>query len=305
MENGETGRLIVIRNSNMIAHREPCLESDDPAKREQANLEWIVKMLGSIREDKQCVKVGLMQCEGLFRPLQLPQRARAVVKIPNLCGSRIPPHPTRRAGEHADAQSDRSRSDLADARRVPWWFSTPLGIVHRFLNPESVIIFEHERRTAKGRRPLSSRLQPIARRESEVGEHDRGGTINSALRYTSISTSSPVPRRLKYTMKHDIFSLGVCLLEIALWRSIFTERASSPDSDSKELLIFDKEGQYSFLDSIEIGDELRQEQSERFHPAKDKTPTDPSQERIAHRRRERLVAYAKKEIPPLMGTDVL
>ncbi len=299
MENGETGRLIVIRNSNMIAHREPCLESDDPAKREQANLEWIVKMLGSIREDKQCVKVGLMQCEGYFVPYSSRNERALSFKYPIWCGSRIPR--TLR-----DTLVSMPTPSLTDRVRISQTLVASvvvlhtLGIVHRFLNPESVIIFEHEdgpQRVGDLYLLGFSQSREEKARSGNMTADDDKFRAEVYLHFDILAS----PRRLKYTMKHDIFSLGVCLLEIALWRSIFTERASSPDSDSKELLIFDKEGPYSFLGSIEIGDELRQEQSERFHPAKDKTPTDPSQERIAHRRRERLVAYAKKEIPPLMG----
>ncbi|KLO20000.1 hypothetical protein SCHPADRAFT_24441 [Schizopora paradoxa] len=295
--------IFVIRGNDMIAH-DHC---PDSYRREAENLKWLVKMLGSFKETEQNRKVGLLQCEGYLKPGSQTKHGLSF-KVPSEYGTRIP-----RTLRDLLVDSDTPMPSITDRVRISKTFVASiivlhtLGIVHRFLNPESVIVFPHN---DDPKRLGDLYLLGFSQSRSDKSLSGKTNLSEDQFRvemYTHFDILAN-PRHLKYSMKHDIFSLGVCLLEIALWKSFFVvvekeEKKNDADAD----LIFDKTGLYASLDTPVIAKELRTEFEAALRPvgasgAKEWTWR-PDTEMVGKKRRERLVALAKKEVPKYMGHE--
>ncbi|KAK3361701.1 hypothetical protein B0T24DRAFT_691680 [Lasiosphaeria ovina] len=99
------------------------------------------------------------------------------------------------------------------------------GFVHKSVRPESVICFD-----TKSFEPMSEKDYTSGARQSvflvgfenfrrDEGQTHRKGddaTHKNLYRHPSRQGASP---REHYVMQHDIYSLGVCLLEVGLWTS--------------------------------------------------------------------------------------
>ncbi len=100
-----------------------------------------------------------------------------------------------------------------------------LGIVHRFMNPEGILLFSKEG-------PSSSLgdlyLLGLGQSRPDFG---KTGNLQEDREFREKLYILTNPRTCKYEMRHDVFSLGVCLLEIALWQPFFI-----PYKDASERL---------------------------------------------------------------------
>lgn len=103
------------------------------------------------------------------------------------------------------------------------------GFVHKDLRPESVLVFDNSNGLTK-----SVFLVGFEEFRPDAGWTQRHGDdfIERNI-YRHPSRQGPNPEE-DYIMQHDIYSLGVCLLEIGLWRSLlsYDPEASHP-LDSK------------------------------------------------------------------------
>ncbi|KAK0709977.1 hypothetical protein B0T26DRAFT_679316 [Lasiosphaeria miniovina] len=109
------------------------------------------------------------------------------------------------------------------------------GFVHKSVRPESVICFD-----TKISEPMSEKDYTSGARQSvflvgfenfrrDEGQTHRKGddaTHKNLYRHPSRQGASP---REHYVMQHDIYSLGVCLLEVGLWTS-FVKYPAPPSS---------------------------------------------------------------------------
>ncbi|ROW10358.1 hypothetical protein VMCG_02007 [Cytospora schulzeri] len=89
------------------------------------------------------------------------------------------------------------------------------GFVHKNIRPESVLIF-----SSPGGRSLSTFLVGLDDFRRDEGYTERIGDSfieRNLYRHPSRQGSSPT---WDYIMQHDIYSLGVCLLEMGLWKSL-------------------------------------------------------------------------------------
>ncbi|KAL6404753.1 hypothetical protein AUP68_11582 [Ilyonectria robusta] len=96
------------------------------------------------------------------------------------------------------------------------------GFVHKNIRPESVLVFDTGDRGTTARQ--SAYLVGFENFRREDGWTRRRGddTLERNLyRHPSRQGSSP---REDYVMQHDIYSLGVCLLEVGLWESFVEHR---------------------------------------------------------------------------------
>lgn len=106
------------------------------------------------------------------------------------------------------------------------------GFVHKNIRPESVLVFQTSDWGNRAQR--SAYLVGFENFRREDGWTRRKGddTLEGNLyRHPSRQGSSP---REDYVMQHDIYSLGVCLLEVGLWES-FLKHASPESSPSLHL----------------------------------------------------------------------
>lgn len=86
------------------------------------------------------------------------------------------------------------------------------GFVHKNVRPESFIIFE----TSNGRSGFLAGFEEF--RKDEGWTHRRGDDAPTKNLYRHSSRQGTNPQE-DFVMQHDIYSLGVCLLEIGLWGS--------------------------------------------------------------------------------------
>lgn len=156
-----------------------------------------------------------------------------------------------------------------------------LGLVHKRIHPESILVIDadgdeefpyalgypylvgfHLSRSVNAKTSFITDLHALAKRG--IYSHPRDQVAQ---------------RTEKYSMISDIFSLGVCLFEIALWRSLFIV---DPDGKSRKDYVPDKSPGFEKLadDYYKKGTPLSQR-------AKAKT--------------EELIRIAKVEIPKTLG----
>ncbi|VUC23017.1 unnamed protein product [Clonostachys rosea] len=88
------------------------------------------------------------------------------------------------------------------------------GFVHKSIRPENILIFEGE-----GKKPPGMYLAGLSNFRRDEGRTYRleDGTWDKDI-YLHPQRQGPFPRG-DYQMQHDIYSLGVCLLEIGFWES--------------------------------------------------------------------------------------
>lgn len=111
------------------------------------------------------------------------------------------------------------RFDIARSLATSVSYVHTFGFVHKNVRPESFICF-----SKPGKAPLATSNQAVYlvgfenfRREDGQTHRKGDDTVERNLyRHPSRQGSSP---REDYIMQHDIYSLGVCLVEIGLWKS--------------------------------------------------------------------------------------
>ncbi|KAJ5698507.1 hypothetical protein N7462_000512 [Penicillium macrosclerotiorum] len=104
-------------------------------------------------------------------------------------------------------------------------FVSTLGFVHKNIRPESVLCFEDPEAT----RSHAFLVGFDAFRAADAGTM-MGGDMSWARNVYRHPRRQGMDPSEKYTMKHDIYSLGVCLLEIGLWES-FVEYTTDLEFD--------------------------------------------------------------------------
>ncbi|KAH8905837.1 hypothetical protein BR93DRAFT_928411 [Coniochaeta sp. PMI_546] len=176
---------------------------------------------------------GLLTCKGVATPSSVPRVAEGESE-PNVTLTmifRMPP----------GASSPRSLRDLLLSTPAPHSLSLrfdiarqlarsigsvhALGFVHKNLRPETVLIFN------RGDGPTQSLSVFLVgfehfRREDQATQR-RGDDFIERNLYRHPSRQGFRPRD-DYIMQHDIYSLGVCLLEIGLWRSFISCEGAQP-----------------------------------------------------------------------------
>ncbi|KAL4916464.1 hypothetical protein BDW62DRAFT_211882 [Aspergillus aurantiobrunneus] len=145
------------------------------------------------------------------------------------------------------------------------------GFVHKNIRPETVLIFADSTTTGT-KTPGPSFLIRFERTRKAEGRTDKFGD----LEWEKNIYRRPLRQNLQpediFEMRHDTYSLGVCLLEIGLWHSFVQ---------------LEEEGGCTFVPWSVLGIE---------HAVGDK-----DQRRGAFAIQERLVALAKEEVSALVG----
>ena len=120
-------------------------------------------------------------------------------------------------------QSLQQRIDIAKGLAKSVSFAFSLNLVHRNIRPESILIIESLNEEAPPLTVLGGFGSPSALHEENTDVE--GGDTSWQNIYHHPSTNARSKSK-KYTPQHDIYSLGVCLLEIALGES-FVQHSST------------------------------------------------------------------------------
>ncbi|PKX89627.1 uncharacterized protein P174DRAFT_454653 [Aspergillus novofumigatus IBT 16806] len=90
-----------------------------------------------------------------------------------------------------------------------------MGFVHKNIQPETVLVFDD------GRSPLGwsalAGFRTVRMADGKTLRHGNSAWDRNLYRHPDRQGLLP---DTDYTMQHDIYSLGVCLLEIGLWRAL-------------------------------------------------------------------------------------
>ncbi|KAJ0421811.1 hypothetical protein BJY00DRAFT_105548 [Aspergillus carlsbadensis] len=183
--------------------------------------------------------------------------------------------------------SDRFQLAKQLARSVT--FVHAAGFVHKNIRPETVLVFNDTDNKLRRESLGSSFLIGFERVRKAEGRTDKFGDLEWEKNLYRHPFRQGLQPEDIFEMRHDIYSLGVCLLEIALWKSFI--RTSTIMKDERE---------------GEEREELRQDtlgtQSGPWSKLNISTDlTDENHRRGALAIKSKLVALAKDALPSLVG----
>ncbi|GAW16626.1 hypothetical protein ANO14919_060590 [Xylariales sp. No.14919] len=145
------------------------------------------------------------------------------------------------------------------------------GFVHKNVRPENILIFPSGDDLSLGHSFLIG-FTEFRNENFQTNLHGDAAWQRNLYRHPQRQGAFVLER---YVMQHDIYSLGVCLLEIGLWRS-FVWYPTHDDNATP-------------VPGMALGFSCSDEEFATKHPT--------GQQRI----KERLVALAEKELPPRVG----
>lgn len=170
---------------------------------------------------------GWLKCKGVVKETNIPNEAppitvlMMVFKVPSGYTEPMSLRAALLQGEACiDSLSDKINlaQDLARAVSYVHIF----GFVHKNIRPETILLLRQDtscQSPATPKRPLNLFLVGFDKFRSEDGITYRVGDQEWAkCLYRHPRRQGPNPVDV-YIMQHDIYSLGVCLLEIGLWES--------------------------------------------------------------------------------------
>jgi hypothetical protein len=183
---------------------------------------------------------GLLSCKGLAVPSTIPEREQhgteplvhftMILRVPPSSGN---PQSLRDLLLNTPWPLSLSfRFSIAQELAKAVSYVHTFGFVHKTIRPESILTFE---KTDSNDGCRSVFLVGFENFRKEHGWTQRLGdnTLDRNLyRHPSRQGLSP---REDYVMQHDIYSLGVCLLEIGLWKSLVTY--SFPDQNGNSVCL--------------------------------------------------------------------
>ncbi|KAH8115220.1 hypothetical protein DFH11DRAFT_91823 [Phellopilus nigrolimitatus] len=165
-----------------------------------------------------------------------------------------------------------------------------LGLVHKRVHPETIVVVEPLTMTERDRfpyklgHPYLSSLQ-LARTDDGITNMEpyqealERRRIYLHPRDQGVDTISPERRFDPYRAQDDIYSLGICLFEVALWRSLLVWKGDMRDPD----YVHDN----SFVPlEASLGMWVGLNAKER-----------------AEKRSELFITHVKEKVPPVLGND--
>ncbi|ODM16477.1 hypothetical protein SI65_07984 [Aspergillus cristatus] len=156
---------------------------------------------------------GLLKCEGV---IELPDennksQFQFILEVPKGLSS---PRTLRSILAEAPRCSLSHRIQLAKQLARSVMFVHTSGFVHKNIRPETILVF------ADGSNRLGpSFLSGFERIRPSGAATEKSGDLVWQKNFYRHPTRQGLWPEDYYSMQHDIYSLGVCLLELALWRS--------------------------------------------------------------------------------------
>ena len=170
-----------------------------------------VRDLARLLSNSQPSNIGLLKCSGVFKA---QTQFSFVFDVPQDLAE---PRSLREVlSSIALSLDDRFRIARSLARAVMTVHLA--GTVHKNIRPETVIVFKDCKNTS-----IASFLLGFERfRPQAAGSAIVGDMVTQRNLYRHPSRQGILPEDL-YKMQHDIYSLGVCLLEIGIWTSFLEQ----------------------------------------------------------------------------------
>ncbi|KAL3464527.1 hypothetical protein BJX64DRAFT_275736 [Aspergillus heterothallicus] len=167
---------------------------------------------------------GLLQCKGVVKHNDKDvwsQSFTFVFRLPPGCSEPRSMRHCLAEMQRPDSLSDRFRLASELAKSVLYVHT--FGFVHKNIRPETILLLRN------GESVLgSSFLIGFDTFRSEYGHSAlMGSTLWERSLYQHPDRIGPHATQ-PYVMQHDIYSLGVCLLELGLWESFITDRKNQP-----------------------------------------------------------------------------
>jgi hypothetical protein len=166
-------------------------------------------------------------------------------------------------GVHSLSERFRLATELAKAVS----FVHVVGFVHKNIRPETVLLLRNDSSSLG-----SAYLVGFERVRNADGHTFRLGTASWQKDLYHHPTRQGLVPEEAFMMQHDIYSLGVCLLELGLWQSLIDTQPNQPDRPSEALRL----------------------------PSADRTAAVPQWN--SGEMKEHLVDLAQKDLPQRMGT---
>lgn len=173
--------------------------------------------------------LGLLKCLGVLELQVAPMAVKQfqlIYAIPD--GMSQPSTLRSRLRNPSPSQDDKILLACAIGRGVASVHAA--GFVHKNIRPETILTFENKHNSS-----LTAYLVGFERFRSEQASTTLTGDMvwyNNLYRHPRRQGRNPDER---YEMQHNIYSLGVCLLEVGLWRSLVIQK--EPPKTDPELVI--------------------------------------------------------------------
>jgi hypothetical protein len=177
---------------------------------------------------------GLLNCKGFVAesvPAGLTEHLSLTLVFREPPGSLNPKSLRNVLVNTPTSMSTTQRLDIArDLARSVSYVHT-FGFVHKNVRPESVLIFD--RANGQGMSAFLVGFENFRRDEGWTQRQGDDAPDKNLYRHPSRQGFKPQD---DYEMRHDIYSLGVCLLEIGLWDSFVKHHSTTPVRSLSRLL---------------------------------------------------------------------
>ncbi|KAK1144339.1 hypothetical protein N8T08_005491 [Aspergillus melleus] len=169
---------------------------------------------------------SLLRCSGVIDVSDDTQKQyQFILEVPR---GLVAPMTLRSLLQHQPRCSLNLRFQLAKQLARSVMFVHTIGFVHKGIRPETVLVFADAQDPSEYRH---SYLIGFERSRRAVSPTDYAGDLEWERNlYRHPVRQGQWPEEL-FVMQHDIYSLGVCLLELALWTS-FVQSDRGEDSDA-------------------------------------------------------------------------
>jgi hypothetical protein len=225
-----------------------------------AHVESVIRNTIQILDNANPLVMHVLRCEG-FVTQPLHRRHQLVLSFPPGMNS---PRTLRDIllDDDFSRPSIDARVELSRHIATAVLYAHTSGLVHKSVRPEDIIIFHHDDTTAKeGDRNFSKPsgasigvpfLTGFSSARLEAANVDSSLRTNDDWKRDLYShPSRQCQPTMKYAMAHDIFSVGVILLEIGLWESLITFDNASKNDTINERVIPDGNKMYQNIKQMQ------------------------------------------------------
>jgi serine/threonine protein kinase len=232
---------------------------------------------------------SLLKCHGVVKPHLETDSSNAIVEEkPFRFVFSVPPHLTQpKSLRHLLLEADQTlslstRFGIAQQVAQSVSYIHTYEFVHKGVRPEKILVFQDDaRQTLHSFLVGFDKFRPVSGTTIRSGDSEWDSNL-----YRHPQRQGLRPEE-DYVMQHDMYSVGVCLLEIGLWQSFVT-------FSSAQSLLPQPAEEFPTLCS-----KYRQSEKERKDP--DSPPYDLKESESPFLVKEALVELAKARLPSRMG----
>ena len=170
---------------------------------------------------------GLLRCRGIFQRQEISgSTASKYLFVFQVDPKLSEPRSLRELLDFTSAPSLNGRIELARSLARSIMFVHNLDFVHKNIRPENILTFRVDNNAQNHRITSLVGFESFRNADGPTHQSQKQQWERDFYRHPSRQGMRPLVR---YAMQHDIYSLGVCLLEIGLWTS-FVEYITNGES---------------------------------------------------------------------------